>query len=120
MKHNSKSIYYISGGLPIDAPTYVSRDADEQLYKFLQASQNNNHACYILAPRQVGKSSLMIRTANRLSQEGEVCVQINMQRLGKVVCEDSLYFIILRDVCQKIKIINYNLSHDLDLSLIHI
>ena len=43
-------------------PSYVERQADLELYIGLKQGQ----FCYILTSRQMGKSSLMVHTADRL------------------------------------------------------
>ena len=48
--------YQVGGSLAMDAPTYVVRSADRYLYKVLKQGE----FCYILNPRQMGKSSLMV------------------------------------------------------------
>ena len=53
------SFFVVGGTLRRDAPSYLSRAADQNLYKFLQAGE----FCYVLTARQMGKSSLMVRTA---------------------------------------------------------
>ena len=55
--------FYVTGGtLPPDASSYVERQADRDLLASLRAGEY----CYVLNTRQMGKSSLMIRTASRL------------------------------------------------------
>ncbi|MEG5000046.1 AAA-like domain-containing protein [Microcoleus sp. B4-D4] len=70
--------YQIGGSLASDAPTYVVRKADDQLYQALK----NGEFCYILNSRQMGKSSLLVRTFHRLQAEGFQCSTIDMTRIG--------------------------------------
>lgn len=68
----SEGPYYVAGGtLPPGMPSYIERRADDELYERLLAGE----FCYVLTPRQMGKSSLMARTAKRLEAE-EVCAAI--------------------------------------------
>ncbi|NJN23597.1 MAG: hypothetical protein HC810_03355, partial [Acaryochloridaceae cyanobacterium RL_2_7] len=38
--------------------------------------------CYVLTSRQMGKSSLRVRTMQRLEQEGFICVAIDVTKIG--------------------------------------
>ncbi|MGK7943764.1 MAG: AAA-like domain-containing protein [Microcystaceae cyanobacterium] len=96
--------YYegINGGvLPFNSPTYVWREADDSLYESLQNS--NNHVCCVLAARQMGKTSLMVKTSKRLTDEGVICLQINLQKFGQISDENSFYHTLLDLICKRIK-----------------
>jgi hypothetical protein len=54
------------------------RSTDRYLYKALKRGE----FCYILNPRQMGKSSLMVRTFDLLQHEGIYCAPINLTRIG--------------------------------------
>ena len=107
--------YQVEGGaLPLDAPTYVSRSADEQLYQFCISEQITGRVCSVLAPRQTGKSSLMVRTAHRLILEGFHCVQINLQVLGEVDSEEALLLNLLILICQSLDTLDNSLKSKLN------
>lgn len=70
--------YIFSGSLPEEASTYVTREADRDLYEGLTAGK----FCYVLNSRQSGKSSLRVRTMRRLRENGVECAAIDLSAGG--------------------------------------
>jgi hypothetical protein len=75
---SDKGIYTIGGTVQASGGTYISREADEQLLHLCQAGE----FCYVLTPRQMGKSSLMVATMERLAAEGFHSVEIDLTKIG--------------------------------------
>jgi CHASE2 domain-containing sensor protein len=72
------SPYQIGGSLPAQAPTYVERKADQQFFQALLARDY----CAVLDARQMGKSSLRIRTMTKLQEQGVVCGVLELLGIG--------------------------------------
>ncbi|MEQ9234507.1 CHASE2 domain-containing protein [Coleofasciculus sp. E2-BRE-01] len=70
--------YQIGGSLPPDSSTYVVRQADSDLFNALLAGEY----CYVLNSRQMGKSSLRIRTMDKLQAQGIICAEIELTGIG--------------------------------------
>ncbi|NEQ75807.1 MAG: hypothetical protein F6K23_23850 [Okeania sp. SIO2C9] len=70
--------YQIGGSLQDDSPSYVERLADTQLYEALKRGE----FCYVLNSRQMGKSSLLVRTRHKLQKEGIKCSTVDLTNIG--------------------------------------
>ncbi len=66
--------YIFESTLPEDTQTYVTREADSQLYQALVEGK----LCYVFNSRKIGKSSLAIQTIKRLRTEGILSVFIDL------------------------------------------
>ncbi|MEG5082215.1 AAA-like domain-containing protein [Microcoleus sp. AT8-B4] len=103
MDYTTKPSYYqVGGSLTNNAPNYVKRQADDDLYNGLKAGE----FCYVLNSRQMGKSSLQVRTIQRLRNEGIACAAIDISEIGnRGVTPEQWYAGLLRILEN-----NFNLS----------
>jgi hypothetical protein len=80
--------FYVAGGtMPVDSPSYVERRADRELHESLRRGE----FCYVLTSRQMGKSSLMVRTAARLRDEGIVVAVLDLTVIGQNLTAEQWY-----------------------------
>src|SRR6266487_2123762 len=88
MTTRTTSSFYVTGGtVPRDAICYVPRQADLDLLEGLRQGE----FCYVLTARQMGKSSLMVRTAARLREEGASVVALDLTAEGQNVTVEQWY-----------------------------
>jgi hypothetical protein len=102
---NEVNSYYRmeAGGIPLTELTYVEREADNKLRQFAQLERVSSRMCFILAPRQTGKTSLMIRTIGQLSNDEFFCVQLDFQEFSSSANSDeTLYYSLLNQICRQI------------------
>ena len=92
------SFYVIGGTLQRNAPSYVPRQADEDLYNGLTEGK----FCYVLTSRQMGKSSLMVRTAARLREEGAAVAVLDLTAIGQNLTAEQWYDGLLSRIGQQL------------------
>ena len=76
---SSRSFFVTGGTLSTSASSYIVRQADTDLYNSLLAGE----FCYVLNSRQIGKSSLMVRTAARLKEVGVAVAVLDLTSIGQ-------------------------------------
>ncbi|HEU0178926.1 MAG TPA: AAA-like domain-containing protein [Blastocatellia bacterium] len=87
--------FYITGGtLRRDAACYVAREADSRLYENLTRGEY----CYALTARQMGKSSLMVRAAARLREEGAGVAVLDLTATGQNITAEQWYYGLLGQI----------------------
>jgi WD40 repeat protein len=102
LNHN----FYVTGGaVPGKASSYVRRRADRELLDWLRAGEY----CYVLTSRQMGKSSLVVRTRERLRSEAAAVIVLSLTAIGTNLTVEQWYFSLLRGVGDQL-----DLRHSLD------
>jgi len=82
------NVYTVGGTVQAnEGGIYISRHADRELLKLCMETT----FAYVLTPRQMGKSSLMIRTAEQLIDEGIQAVIIDLTQIGTQLTADEWY-----------------------------
>ena len=79
LEQTKTNYYRVGGTLPPHTPSYVTREADEQLYQKLKSGE----FCYVLNCRQMGKSSLWVRVKQRLEREDYICAAVDLSGIGQ-------------------------------------
>jgi WD40 repeat protein len=91
-----RRFYVVGGNLHPDDPSYVERQADHDLYDGLRRGE----FCYVLTARQMGKSSLMVRTAARLRADGVAVAVVDLTGIGRNLTIEQWYDGLLRHIAE--------------------
>ena len=82
-----KKFFIVGGTLDRTAASYVQRPLDNELLNDLLAGEY----CSVLAARQMGKSSLMVRTAEELRKKGVRTATIDITSIGSLITPSQWY-----------------------------
>jgi hypothetical protein len=78
------------GSLDVDDPRYIRREADVTALNLISQS---GMTLTIKGSRQMGKSSLLVRTLAKATEQGKLCALIDFQLLGKeILLHANLFF----------------------------
>lgn len=83
--------FQAGGTLQASVRSYIERGADKELYRAIKAGE----FCYVLTPRQMGKSSLMTHVARRLRNENVRVAVVDLTQIGgdkKSITADQWYY----------------------------
>ncbi|NJN96803.1 MAG: hypothetical protein HC875_23195 [Anaerolineales bacterium] len=98
-RRRTKTDFFVAGGtLSPSVPSYVTRPADDELFEL--ALKGN--FCFVLTTRQMGKSSLMIRTARRLRSEGIHTAIIDLTEMGANAVAETWYLDLLTELADQL------------------
>jgi hypothetical protein len=100
MNEPSPDFYVAGGAMKADAPSYIERKADTDLFSALLSGQ----FCYVLTTRQMGKSSLMERISTRLQDKGVSCVNLDLAHIGQNLTVDQWYFGLLSEIGEQLEV----------------
>jgi WD40 repeat protein len=90
-----KSIYTVGGTV---RGVYIERAADTELLDLCRRGD----LAFILASRQVGKSSLMVHTAEKLKDEGIHSAIVDLSAIGVDVSAEEWYLGILKEIAKRL------------------
>jgi len=93
------NFFVVGGTMHRHADSYVKRPADDELLRQVLAGQ----FCYVLTSRQMGKSSLMVRTVQRLKAKQIKTVIIDLSAIGMATV-DQWYLALLARIARKLSL----------------
>src|SRR5262249_32582151 len=89
-----------AGGTVQEGSVYIERAADRELYACLSQGEY----CSVLAPRQIGKSSLRVRVARKLRAAGATTVELDLGIGTEGLTENKWYLGLAFDLAKRLRL----------------
>ena len=100
MMRERTDFFQVGGTLSEDAPSYIERPADKELLAALERGE----LCLVLAPRQTGKSSLMVHAVVRLREDEVRGGIVDLQLLGSQKDPDRWFGAVVNQIGRSLKL----------------
>lgn len=97
---SEKSFFTIGGTIRPGQGVYIRRKADDDLVNLCQ----QGHFAYILTARQMGKSSLVVPTIQRLRDEGVNAINVDLTQFGTQVTAEAWYLGLLIEIARRLRL----------------
>ena len=91
-------LYTVGGTVQAGSGLYIARQADTELLELCQAGT----FAYVLSSRQMGKSSLMVRTSEQLMATGTHAVVVDLSNLGTQLTAEAWYLGLLTTIADSL------------------
>jgi len=107
LSRETADFYVVGGTMRHDSPSYVERQADKELFSALRRGE----FCHVLTARQMGKSSLMLRTAARLRDCGVGVAVLDLTGIGQNLTPEQWYGGLVLQLGERLKLEDELLDH---------
>lgn len=87
-------IYAVGGTVQASGGIYIRRRCDDELLALCRAGR----FAYVLSPRQTGKSSMMVRAAAVLEEQGTRSATVDLTRIGNNLTAEQWYLGVLVEI----------------------
>lgn len=92
------NLYTVGGAVQAGGGLYIQRQADHDLLKLCREGA----FAYVLTSRQVGKSSLVVRAAEQLREEGIRAINVDLTEFGVQVTAEAWYLGLLTAISDRL------------------
>lgn len=98
----AESVNFVAGGtVQAGGGVYIPRRADQELLALCRSGA----FAYVLTPRQMGKSSLMVQTADVLQRQNIRSVKVDLTMIGTQLDVEAWYLGLLTTICRQLKLV---------------